>query len=170
MTSELMYPKIQEHTKIEHIDYDKRSWTQRLIYNVGTMFIISGSSGAAYGTMNGLMMPVPNELPKIRVNAVLNQMTTHGSRFGQSMGMITLLYGLTEYCITQCSPEQIIDYINIEYPGIQQGLTGGITGLIYKFRSGFRAMHTAGFLGFISIYGLQYAKSYMPQFFKSITF
>ena len=170
MSNKLMYPKIQEHTKIEYIDYNKRSWTQRLIYNVGTMFILSGSSGAAYGTIKGIMMPIPNELLKIRVNTVLNQMNTHGSRLGHSMGMITLLYGLTEYCITHCSANQIIDYINIEYPGSQQGITGAITGLIYKCPSGFQAMKIAGFLGFVSIYGLQYTKSYMPQFLKSITF
>ena len=73
------------------MEYDNRSWTQRLIYNVEPMFILSGSSGAAYGTEIGLTTPGSNSLLKIQASTVLNQMDNQ----------------ITEYYITHCLAENI---------------------------------------------------------------
>lgn len=170
MNKELPFLHLNEkpNTLIECIECDERSWVQRLIYNVGTMFILSGTSGATYGFINGSMTALPVQGAKIRLNTILNQMTTHGLRLGQGFGIVTLLYGLVDIGISKSELDKKIESIDID--GLQTGITGACTGLIYRAPRGMQHMGIASVLGFGTFYAFDRYKILMPSIIQNLWF
>ncbi len=71
---------------------------QRLFFNTGALFLLGFSGGGMYGSIEGFRNAVNPSL-RIRINSVINGMSRRGSRLGNSLGIIGILYCLW-YMIT----------------------------------------------------------------------
>ena len=140
-------PVLQVQTsEPDYLDYDikGRGVFERVFSNSGTAYLTGVLSGSVYGTRAGLQS-VPNSLFKVKVNAVLNHASKHGSRFGNTLGTLALLYSLSEGAIEQASldsaaPPSVRELVN---PALAALVAGGI----YKSTSGPRVAALAGTIG-----------------------
>ena len=129
---------------VEYLDYNKkgRGWSERMFYNTGMAYGAGVILGGGYGAVEGLRSS-PSRRMKIRVNALLNGMGKRGSRVGNAVGAVAVLYS---------SFESLADYVELEqYTGgydIVNPIAAAVaTGVMYKSTKGPKVMALAGVLG-----------------------
>ena len=75
----------------EYLSYRPRPAMERMVYNTGISYLAGTFLGASYGILHGLRNS-PSPRMRIRINTVLNGMTSHGSRTGNAIGVLAIMY------------------------------------------------------------------------------
>ncbi|KDN53366.1 putative MAS6-mitochondrial inner membrane import translocase subunit [Tilletiaria anomala UBC 951] len=110
-----------------------RGWSDDLCYGTGTTYLSGLAIGGMLGAREGLTRPlgVNNPTTRLRLNAVLNSITRRGSFFGNSAGVIALIYNIIDASIDAARGKHDI------YGAVA---AGSISGVIFKSTAGPRAM------------------------------
>ncbi|CEH13369.1 tim17-domain-containing protein [Ceraceosorus bombacis] len=110
-----------------------RGWSDDLCYGTGTTYLSGLALGGLLGAREGLTRPlgVSNPTFRLRLNAVLNQVTRRGAFFGNSAGVIALIYNISD---------AIIDKSRGKHDMLGSVAAGGISGALFKVTAGTRAM------------------------------
>lgn len=83
-------------------DASKRmSWNTKLCYGTGSMFLMGLGAGGLWGLLEGLTKPEGSRSYRLRLNFILNSMTTRGPFLGNSLGVLALIYNLSSGAISQ---------------------------------------------------------------------
>ncbi|KAK2557877.1 Mitochondrial import inner membrane translocase subunit tim23 [Acropora cervicornis] len=116
----------------------KRSWGERMFSGIGTSYMCGLAMGGTWGLYEGLRNPDGKTL-KLRVNSVLNGCTRRGPSFGNSLGVLALMY---------CSLDTLIGKLRggeeDEYNSVGAAT---LTGMIFKSTAGLRPIAIAGGVG-----------------------
>lgn len=110
-----------------------RGWSDDLCYGTGTTYLSGLGVGGLLGVREGLARPlgVHNPTFRLRLNAVLNQVTRRGSFMGNSAGVIALIYNIIDASIdTARGKHDIAGSI----------AAGGLSGALFKCTAGVRPM------------------------------
>ncbi|UZJ51339.1 hypothetical protein CBS101457_000659 [Exobasidium rhododendri] len=110
-----------------------RGWSDDLCYGTGTTYLSGLAIGGMLGARDGLMRPLGVQSPtaRLRLNAVLNQVTRRGSFFGNSAGVIALIYNIADASI---------DAARGKHDMAGSIAAGGISGALFKATAGVRPM------------------------------
>lgn len=110
-----------------------RGWSDDLCYGTGTTYLSGLAIGGLLGAREGLFRPlgVENTTFRLRLNAVLNQVTRRGSFFGNSAGVVALIYNLVDASIDAARGKHDI------WGAVG---AGGISGALFKCTAGTRPM------------------------------
>ncbi|PWY97020.1 Tim17-domain-containing protein [Testicularia cyperi] len=110
-----------------------RGWSDDLCYGTGTTYLSGLAIGGLLGAREGLSRPLGVDSPtfRLRLNAVLNQVTRRGSFFGNSAGVVALIYNLVDASI---------DGIRGKHDMLGAVAAGGISGAAFKCTAGPRPM------------------------------
>ncbi|CBQ68913.1 probable MAS6-mitochondrial inner membrane import translocase subunit [Sporisorium reilianum SRZ2] len=113
-----------------------RGWSDDLCYGTGTTYLSGLAIGGLLGAREGLFRPLGVDHPtfRLRLNAVLNQVTRRGSFFGNSAGVIALIYNLVDASI---------DGVRGKHDIYGAVAAGGISGAMFKCTAGVRPMAVA---------------------------
>ena len=81
----------------DYLDYDKkgRGVVVTMFANTGASYLIGTAFGGFYGLREGLQN-TPSSRFKVKLNSVLNHCGRHGSRMGNSVGVLAIMYSLYE--------------------------------------------------------------------------
>ncbi|CAO1637281.1 unnamed protein product [Sympodiomycopsis kandeliae] len=110
-----------------------RGWSDDLCYGTGTTYLSGLALGGLVGATEGLRRPLGVQSPttRLRLNAILNQVTRRGSFMGNSAGVIALIYN---------SIDAIIDNSRGKHDIYGAVAAGGISGALFKCTAGVRPM------------------------------
>ncbi|CCF48588.1 hypothetical protein NDA11_005107 [Ustilago hordei] len=113
-----------------------RGWSDDLCYGTGTTYLSGLAIGGLLGAREGFFRPlgVENTTFRLRLNAVLNQVTRRGSFFGNSAGVVALIYNLVDASI---------DGVRGKHDIYGAVAAGGLSGALFKCTSGARPMALA---------------------------
>ncbi|EPQ28466.1 uncharacterized protein PFL1_03769 [Pseudozyma flocculosa PF-1] len=113
-----------------------RGWSDDLCYGTGTTYLSGLAIGGLLGAREGFSRPlgVDNPTFRLRLNAILNQVTRRGSFFGNSAGVVALIYNLVDAAIDATRGKHDI------YGAVA---AGGLSGALFKCTAGTRPMMTA---------------------------
>jgi len=139
----------------EYLEYNTKGIVDRMFFNAGAAYLLGIGSGGAFGVLNGLQT-APNRRFRIVVNSVLNKSGRYGSRFGNAIGAVAMIYSLAEYAVDQTPVEYYVGSDEIVPPVIAATLTG----LLYKSSQGPKTMALAGVLGGAAAAGFSLFRSY----------
>ena len=133
----------------DYLDYDSkgRGLTERMFYNSGITYIGGLGLGGIFGALEGLRN-APKKRFKIRLNSVLNACGKRGSRVGNAVGVLAIMYtgmeGLADYLEADKLAGGIVNPI----------IAGAGAGALYKCTKGpgqmalFSVVGAAGMAGF----------------------
>ncbi|KAI4350052.1 hypothetical protein L6164_010577 [Bauhinia variegata] len=134
-----------------------RSWGENLQYYAGCGYLSGAILGGAKGTVEGVKAAEAGDSLKLRINRVLNSGGQTGRRFGNSMGVLGLIYAGLESGITHWRGTD--DLLNSVVAGLG-------TGALYRAAAGPRSAAIAGAIGGITaaaaVAGKQALKRYVP--------
>eukprot|EP00262_Sarcandra_glabra_P011277 TRINITY_DN2709_c0_g1_i1.p1 TRINITY_DN2709_c0_g1~~TRINITY_DN2709_c0_g1_i1.p1 ORF type:complete len:184 (-),score=15.21 TRINITY_DN2709_c0_g1_i1:65-616(-) len=136
----------------------RRSWGENLQYYTGCGYLTGAVVGASKGSLEGLRSAEPGESAKLRINRVLNSSGHTGRKFGNSLGIVGLIFAGLESGIV-AARDGTDDLMNSVVAGLG-------TGALYKAASGPRSAAVAGAIGGlaagIAVAGKQAVKRYVP--------
>mmetsp|Transcript_4496 Transcript_4496/g.8511 ORF Transcript_4496/g.8511 Transcript_4496/m.8511 type:complete len:211 (-) Transcript_4496:39-671(-) len=137
-------------SNVEYLDYTEKSAAERMFYKAGTAYLGGIFVGGAYGVVNGFRTS-PSPKFKIRINTILNKSGRYGSKFGNALGAVALMYSCFEAGAEALHLEENI-------PGIREDFANPLisafaTGLLYKSTQGPRTMLLAGVIGATAVMG-----------------
>ncbi|CAL0300036.1 unnamed protein product [Lupinus luteus] len=134
-----------------------RSWGENIQYYAGCGYLSGAVIGGAKGTVEGLSAAEKGESLKLRLNRVLNSGGQTGRRFGNSVGVLGLIFAGLESGMIHFRGRD--DLVNSAIAGLG-------TGALYRAASGPRSAVIAGAIGGISaavaVAGKQAFKRYVP--------
>ncbi|KAK9154076.1 hypothetical protein Sjap_001556 [Stephania japonica] len=136
----------------------RRSWGENLQYYTGSGYLVGAVLGAAKGTAEGIKAAEAGDSAKLRVNRVLNSGGQTGRRFGNSLGVMGLIFAGLESGVTHLrgGSDDVLSSV----------LAGLGTGAIYKAAAGPRSAAFAGAIGGLAagaaVAGKQAMKRYVP--------
>ncbi|PWN90253.1 putative MAS6-mitochondrial inner membrane import translocase subunit [Acaromyces ingoldii] len=110
-----------------------RGWSDDLCYGTGTTYLSGLGVGGLLGAREGLFRPLGVQSPtfRLRLNAVLNQITRRGSFMGNSAGVLALIYNIFDASIDGMRGKHDI------WGSIG---AGGLSGALFKCTAGVRPM------------------------------
>lgn len=110
-----------------------RGWTDDLCYGTGTSYLGGLVVGGVLGLREGVKRPLGVDSPtmRLRVNAVLNQVTRSGTFLGNSAGVIAMTYNLFDAAIDAARGKHDV------YGSLA---SGALSGALYGSTGGLRAM------------------------------
>lgn len=110
-----------------------RGWSDDLCYGTGTTYLSGLAIGGMLGFREGLARPLGVQSPtfRLRLNAVLNQVTRRGSFLGNSGGIVALIYNIADASI---------DAARGKHDMAGSIAAGGISGALFKCTAGVRPM------------------------------
>ena len=81
----------------DYLDYDKkgRGVVVTMFANAGASYLLGTGFGGLYGLREGLIQ-TPSSRFKVKLNSVLNHCGRHGSRVGNGVGVLAIMYSLYE--------------------------------------------------------------------------
>lgn len=139
----------------------RRSWGENLQYYTGSGYLSGAVLGAIKGSVEGLRQAEPSDSLKLRVNRVLNSGGQVGRRFGNSLGVLGLIFAGMESGLIYLRDSD--DLLNTVAAGLG-------TGAIYRAAGGLRSAAIAGAIGGITaaaaVAGKQAVKRYVPIWVK----
>ncbi|CCI48673.1 hypothetical protein ABG067_006206 [Albugo candida] len=127
----------------DYLEYDKagRPFMELVQTSCGSAYFTGIFGGGLYGAAQGLRK-APSPKFKIRLNSVMNQAALRGSKAGNALGCLALIYK---------GFEQLADTIELErvvkYDQVTPILASAATGLFYKSTAGPKAMVLASAIG-----------------------
>lgn len=142
----------QGHSQPDYLDFDQkgRGMVVTMFANSGMCYLLGIGGGGLYGLQKGLKT-TPSSKLKVQVNAVLNNAGRYGSRAGNSMGVVAVMYSLYE---------GLADNLEIDrYTGFDSSappLAAMMTGISYYAPAGLRVATLGGALGLGAV-GATYA-------------
>ncbi|XP_042503970.1 mitochondrial import inner membrane translocase subunit TIM23-1-like [Macadamia integrifolia] len=141
----------------EEAAVQRRSWGENLQYYTGSGYLSGAIVGAAKGSIEGIKAAEPGDTMKLRINRVLNSGGQTGRRYGNSLGVVGLIFaGLESGFIHIRDTDDVLNSV----------LAGLGTGALYKAASGPRSAAVAGALGGMvagfAVAGKQAFKRYVP--------
>uniref|UniRef100_A0A5B7BGY6 Mitochondrial import inner membrane translocase subunit TIM23-2-like n=1 Tax=Davidia involucrata TaxID=16924 RepID=A0A5B7BGY6_DAVIN len=150
-------PTSPEYLFHEEAAVQRRSWSENLQYYTGSGYLAGAIVGGAKGSMEGLKAAEPGDTLKLRINRVLNSGGQTGRRFGNSVGVVGLIFaGL----------ESGIEHLRGTDDLLNSVLAGLGTGALYRATAGPRSAAIAGALGGLAagmaVAGKQAVKRYVP--------
>ncbi|KAL5770667.1 hypothetical protein ACOSP7_014821 [Xanthoceras sorbifolium] len=135
----------------------RRSWGENLQYYTGTGYLSGAVLGALRGSVQGLRQAEPSDTLKLRINRVLNSGGLAGRRFGNSLGVLGLIFAGLESGLVHLRDSD--DLLNTAVAGLG-------TGAIYRAAGGVRSAAIAGAIGGVAasaaVAGKQAMKRYVP--------
>ncbi|ERN12976.1 hypothetical protein AMTRI_Chr11g151480 [Amborella trichopoda] len=150
-------PTSPEFLFSEEAVINRRSWGENLQYYTGCGYAGGAITGGAKGLIQGLTASEHGDTMKLRVSRVLNASGHTGRRYGNTLGVIGLLYAGLESSITAYR----------DTDDIANSIVAGLgTGVLYKMASGPRSAALAGAIGGLAVgammAGKQALKRYVP--------
>lgn len=135
----------------------RRSWGENLQYYTGSGYLTGAITGAAKGSIEGLRSAEPGDTLKLRINRLLNSSGQTGRRFGNSLGIVGLIFaGLESAMVAGRGTDDLLNCV----------VAGLGTGVLYKAASGPRSAAVAGAIGGlaagVAVAGKQVIKRYVP--------
>eukprot|EP00743_Colponemidia_sp_Colp-15_P004634 GILK01004994.1.p1 GENE.GILK01004994.1~~GILK01004994.1.p1 ORF type:complete len:212 (-),score=19.87 GILK01004994.1:130-765(-) len=103
-----------------YLDSYGRAWGEKLTFSVGTAYGAGILTGGALGALEGLRQGGPTM--KLRINSILNASGRRGSRLGNSLAGLSLLY---------CLGNMGLSYMRGTEDIINSVAAGSAAGLIY---------------------------------------
>ncbi|KAK9292491.1 hypothetical protein L1049_020464 [Liquidambar formosana] len=150
-------PTSPEYLFHEEALVQRRSWGENLQYYTGSGYLTGAILGAAKGTVEGLKAAEAGDSMKLRLNRVLNSGGQTGRRYGNSLGIVGLIFAGLESGIIHLRGTD--DLLNSVAAGLG-------TGALYKAAAGPRSAAIAGAIGGIAaaaaVAGKQAVKRYVP--------
>eukprot|EP00753_Platysulcus_tardus_P018034 PLAT668.1.p1 GENE.PLAT668.1~~PLAT668.1.p1 ORF type:complete len:192 (+),score=72.19 PLAT668.1:90-665(+) len=119
-----------------------RGFFETCNYNVGSSYIAATLLGGSYGLIEGVRN-APNRRARILLNSILNHCGKRGSRLGNGVAMLALMYSTAEYLADQ---NEVAVTLNVP-DEVNSVVAGAVTGMLYKSTAGPRAVAAAGLLG-----------------------
>ena len=149
-------PDLNDDYEPEYLHFEPKGTFEKLSMNAGITYLSGIIAGGAYGIINGLATSPSNKF-RIRVNALLNKTGRYGSKFGNALGALSVMYtffraGTERLNLEQYVPNSFDDVIN---PFVSATLTG----LLYKSTQGPKTMFLGGILGGITVVTLNLSRS-----------
>lgn len=136
----------------DYLNYEPagRGWSGRMFLTVGTAYLASICIGGTYGFFEGLRTS-PSRKFNIRLNSVLNKMGRRGSRFGNAVGCLCLMFSLSDAFLEgQLETDRFFDRMTTNRTIGEYGtpiMAGMITGGLYKSTRGPKTMLMATLVG-----------------------
>ncbi|KAL5566245.1 hypothetical protein UlMin_029409 [Ulmus minor] len=150
-------PTAPEHLFVEEASRRHRSWGENLQYYTGCSYLSGAIIGGSRGSVEGLKAAEPGDSVKLRVNRVLNSGGQTGRRYGNTLGVLGLIFAGLESGFIHFRGRD--DLLNTVAAGLG-------TGALYKAASGPRSAAIAGAIGGIAaaaaVAGKQAVKRYVP--------
>uniref|UniRef100_A0AAV1UP60 Mitochondrial import inner membrane translocase subunit tim23 n=1 Tax=Peronospora matthiolae TaxID=2874970 RepID=A0AAV1UP60_9STRA len=127
----------------DYLDYDKagRPFMEQMSGSCGTAYFSGILGGGAYGAMQGFSRS-PSTKFKIRMNSLMNGAATRGSKAGNALGCLAMIYKAFEFVADSAEIENIV-----KLDQVTPILASAATGVFYKSTAGPKAMVLAGALG-----------------------
>jgi hypothetical protein len=96
----------------DYLDYDQkgRGVIVTMFSNTGVSYLIGTTFGGFYGLREGLYR-TPSSRFKVKLNSVLNHCGRHGSRVGNSVGVLSIMYSLYEGFADSVRDDFVVDFI-----------------------------------------------------------
>ncbi|OVA12663.1 Mitochondrial inner membrane translocase subunit Tim17/Tim22/Tim23/peroxisomal protein PMP24 [Macleaya cordata] len=150
-------PTSPEYLFQEEAAVQRRSWGENLQYYTGSGYLTGAIVGGVKGSFQGLKAAEPGDSLKLRANRVLNAGGQTGRRFGNSLGVMGLIFaGLESGIIHLRGTDDLVNSV----------LAGLGTGAFYRAASGVRSAAVAGAIGGLAagaaVTGKQAIKRYVP--------
>lgn len=115
---------------------------QIMFANAGLSYLIGTVGGGVYGFNEGLKH-TPSHRFRVKLNSVLNHCSRHGSRFGNMLGVCSVMYSFYENFADQLDIDQYTGPVQPVGPA----LAAFATGATYKIQAGPRVAGLAGVIG-----------------------
>lgn len=137
----------------DYLDYDQkgRGVMVTMFANTGSSYLLGIGAGGIYGLREGLMN-TPSSRLKVKLNSVLNHCGKYGSRAGNVLGVISIIY--TGYEGIADSYE--LDRYTGHHPITVPAFSSFMTGCTFKAMAGPRVAALAGTIGLGAV-GATYA-------------
>ncbi|PFX32833.1 mitochondrial import inner membrane translocase subunit Tim23-like [Stylophora pistillata] len=116
----------------------KRSLGEQMFTGVGTSYMCGLAVGGTWGLYEGLRNP-DGKTMKLRINSVLNGCTRRGPSFGNSLGVIAVMYCSLEALINKARGGEEDEFNSIG--------AATLAGMIFKSTAGLRPIAIAGAVG-----------------------
>ena len=116
------------------------------------------------------MSSVPNSRFKVKVNALLNHSGRYGSRVGNAVGCVALLYSFFEGAAEKLDVEQVTYPLIGNSPVITPAIGGLLSGLAYKSTAGPRVAALSGTIGIGAVGGYYALTTVLGWKFASTNF
>ncbi|KAJ4970117.1 hypothetical protein NE237_003216 [Protea cynaroides] len=141
----------------EEAAVQRRSWGENLQYYTGSGYLAGAIIGAAKGSVEGIKAAERGDSLKLRINRILNSGGQTGRRYGNSLGVVGLIFaGLESGIIYFRGTDDVLNSV----------VAGLGTGALYKAASGPRSAAVAGAIGGlaagVAVAGKQAFKRYVP--------
>jgi import inner membrane translocase subunit TIM23 len=99
------------------------------------------------------MSSVPNSRFKVKVNALLNHSGRYGSRVGNAVGCVALLYSIFEGASEKLDVEEYTSKVIGNSPAVTPAIGAFMGGVAYKSTAGPRVAALSGTIGLVSVGG-----------------
>lgn len=145
-------------TAPEHVFVEEASRpSDNFLYYTGCSYLSGAIIGATKGSIEGLKAAEPGDTLKLRVNRVLNTGGHVARRYGNTLGVVGLIFAGLEFGFIRVRGHD--DLLNTVVAGLG-------TGALYKAAAGPRSAAIAGAIGGIAaaaaVAGKQAVKRYVP--------
>mmetsp|Transcript_6604 Transcript_6604/g.11893 ORF Transcript_6604/g.11893 Transcript_6604/m.11893 type:complete len:191 (+) Transcript_6604:46-618(+) len=144
----------------DYLNYNAggRGLTEKMFCNAGIAYLAGTFLGGGYGLIEGARLASGKRF-RLKVNSILNFGSKRGSRFGNALGVLGLMYTVCEhlYDSAEISETTSLDWL----PPVAAGLT---TGMLYKSTTGPKTAVLAGVIG-AGLAGTTYAGN---NFYESL--
>jgi hypothetical protein len=134
----------------DYLDYDikGRGMMEKTFFNSGAGWLAGSFAGAGYGLMQGNTAgsaAIQSPKLKVRVNTALNLLTRYGSRWGNAVGVLAIIYSLSDGVVEATGLENVPP-LN-EHPLVNPLVAATATGFLYKSAAGPRVALLSGVIG-----------------------
>ncbi|KAF0700558.1 Aste57867_8894 [Aphanomyces stellatus] len=139
----------------DYLEYDTRGrgFHERATHTIGMSYFGGILAGGTYGVVEGVRN-APSTKLKVRLNSLFNAAGQRGSRAGNALGVLALMYS---------SVQELADVAEIDrfviFDKAVPILAAGATGMLYKSTAGTRPMLMAGAIGAILMGAVQFGSS-----------
>uniref|UniRef100_A0A7R9W7X5 Mitochondrial import inner membrane translocase subunit TIM23 n=1 Tax=Pseudictyota dubia TaxID=2749911 RepID=A0A7R9W7X5_9STRA len=137
-------PSASHESAPDYLDYDQkgRGVMVTMFANAGMSYLLGIVGGGLYGLREGLAH-TPSTRFRVRLNSVLNHCGRHGSRAGNVLGVLSVMYSLYEW---QADMWELEEYTGPVQPAAP-AFAAMMTGATYYSRAGPRVAGLAGAIG-----------------------
>lgn len=128
----------------DYLDYDQkgRGVMVTMFANTGASYLMGIGFGGLYGLKEGLAN-TPSSRFKVKLNSVLNHCGKYGSRAGNVLGVVSIMYSLYEGAADHYELDRYTGYHPITVPAFSAFMTGST----FKMMAGPRVAALAGTIG-----------------------
>jgi import inner membrane translocase subunit TIM23 len=151
-----------------HIDgVSGRDVFSRMAYDTGLAWGLGIVGGGSLGVIQGVRA-APSSNSRVMLNSVLNASGKGGSRAGNALGVLTILYVSAEWVTEKVERETIgsLPFSDTLVPTI----AGGVMGTLYKSTKGPKTAALAGVIGAVACGSYRVAGNYVPALVPQLAF